>query len=628
MGRRYDLEIERLPELLQWASELNTDDLTRFISNSYGTNLITVGSGGTFAAAKFAALLHEEFGSMAKAITPLDAVDYRFPIRNTSAILLSASGQNRDIRTSFEYLAKLEPEQLIAVCLKSLSPLNGISNKYKYSSVLNFEKPHGKDGFLATNSLVAFMMILLKAYNKFSDGALYKSVQPILPNIKRIRKEQRKAALKLSGVNTWIVLHGHWGAVAADDLESRFSEAGLKSIQKVDFRNFAHGRHYWFSRNLGSTGVIALETLQDSELSRKTISLLPEAVPMVRFIGRNNGPLGSMELTIQSIILAEQLGLVIGVDPGRPHVPEYGRRIFHLSIPNSMRKENGTLKQEKYIAVRRKGGAKLSILEKAYVKFISNITSQKFGGLILDFDGTILDFEDRLQSPKPEISLFLNAILEKNIQLGVASGRGKSLQVAMRKVIRKQYWPLVTLGYYNGAYIDLLSSKFDTRRTSSHQSNQDSISKLYKIIKRLKRFESSISASQISIRFDSKHDRTLFSDNILGWANKFPDLEVLESAHSFDVIKKGVSKQLLVKQVKQKVIEVDGQYSVLCMGDKGQWPGNDFLLLNEPFSLSVDEVSTDLDSCWNLSPAGQRGVQAAISYFHRISIYRNYFKFE
>ena len=33
----------------------------------------------------------------------------------------------------------------------------------------------------------------------------------------------------------------------------------------------------------------------------------------------------------------------------------------------------------------------------------------------------------------------------------------------------------------------------------------------------------------------------------------------------------------------------------LCIGDRGQWPGNDFELLSTPFSLSVDEISNDPD---------------------------------
>jgi hypothetical protein len=53
---------------------------------------------------------------------------------------------------------------------------------------------------------------------------------------------------------------------------------------------------------------------------------------------------------------------------------------------------------------------------------------------------------------------------------------------------------------------------------------------------------------------------------------------------------------------------------VLCVGDRGQWPGNDFSLLTSPYALSVDEVSQDPTTCWNLAPPGHRGVRAALGY--------------
>jgi hypothetical protein len=59
---------------------------------------------------------------------------------------------------------------------------------------------------------------------------------------------------------------------------------------------------------------------------------------------------------------------------------------------------------------------------------------------------------------------------------------------------------------------------------------------------------------------------------------------------------------------------------VLCIGDRGCWSGNDFDLLREPFSLSVDEVSPDPTTCWNLAPAGHRGVQATLDYLGAMQV--------
>ena len=37
-----------------------------------------------------------------------------------------------------------------------------------------------------------------------------------------------------------------------------------------------------------------------------------------------------------------------------------------------------------------------------------------------------------------------------------------------------------------------------------------------------------------------------------------------------------------------------------------------FELLRGPYSLSVDQLSVDPTTCWNLAPIGQRGVQVTL----------------
>ena len=51
-----------------------------------------------------------------------------------------------------------------------------------------------------------------------------------------------------------------------------------------------------------------------------------------------------------------------------------------------------------------------------------------------------------------------------------------------------------------------------------------------------------------------------------------------------------------------------------------RWPGNDASLLTEPHSLSVDEVSPDLRTCWNIAPSGYRGVQAVLAYLEALQV--------
>ena len=89
-----------------------------------------------------------------------------------------------------------------------------------------------------------------------------------------------------------------------------------------------------------------------------------------------------------------------------------------------------------------------------------------------------------------------------------------------------------------------------------------------------------------------------------------PGVRVLCSAHSFDIIESDTSKVA----VAQVLTELVSPRILLCIGDRGGWPGNDFELLRHRFSLSVDEVSSAPRSCWNLTPRGCLGPSATIRY--------------
>src|SRR5262249_53339365 len=95
----------------------------------------------------------------------------------------------------------------------------------------------------------------------------------------------------------------------------------------------------------------------------------------------------------------------------------------------------------------------------------------------------------------------------------------------------------------------------------------------------------------------------------------------VESSHSLDVLAPGVSKQLVVEACKSAAAMRGNPVDALCIGDRGRWPGNDYVLLSNPYSLSVDTVSPDPDTCWNIAPAGCRGVQATLAYLRAINCY-------
>jgi hypothetical protein len=103
--------------------------------------------------------------------------------------------------------------------------------------------------------------------------------------------------------------------------------------------------------------------------------------------------------------------------------------------------------------------------------------------------------------------------------------------------------------------------------------------------------------------------------------------ELVRSTHSVDILRSGVSKVNLVSKIEKQLAEsVCGE--VLRVGDLGRWPGNDYQLLAHEFGLSVDQVSLNPRTCWNLAPAGHRGTQATLDYLDALTLSHSFAGFD
>ena len=99
------------------------------------------------------------------------------------------------------------------------------------------------------------------------------------------------------------------------------------------------------------------------------------------------------------------------------------------------------------------------------------------------------------------------------------------------------------------------------------------------------------------------------------------DVEILESSHSIDIIMRPNGNKLNILSACLDLLKkLNLPENILCIGDKGQWPGNDFELLSTPYSLSVHEVTADPDSCWNLATPGKKNLDALMEYFSAMTI--------
>src|SRR5262249_33714830 len=155
---------------------------------------------------------------------------------------------------------------------------------------------------------------------------------------------------------TIIVLYGTAGHPAALDLESKFTEAALGSIQMADYRNFAHGRHHWLAKRGGTTAVLALVTADDRAIANKMLRLIPADIPVARLDIPGRGFHTSVTALAMALYIVGLAGEACGIDPGRPGVPLFGRRMYNLRAFGALGASEPMLPPHEALAIERKTG--------------------------------------------------------------------------------------------------------------------------------------------------------------------------------------------------------------------------------------------------------------------------------
>ena len=340
MKRAYAEEMEALANTYGWAMGSPIDAIIGFVRRAAGLPLYVVGSGGSLSAAVFVSLLHQWTGTMSKYITPLELQEFDRLHGRCAVLLISASGNNVDIMAALEKSVSLEPALLGVVCASEDNGLTRRASKHGGIHLHAMWTPAGRDGFLATNSLLATEVWMARAYGAIHGPGEEPEARPgawLHDGASGKRFAERMAAMlrPLENKDTIIVLHDGWGKAAAFDLESKLTEAGLAAVQLADYRNFAHGRHNWVDKNRTRTGIIALVTPRCATLAAKTLDLVPKYTPVVKLVSGQNGPAASLNLLVKAMHAVQFFGRMRGIDPGSPVVAKFGREMHHLTVPGS-----------------------------------------------------------------------------------------------------------------------------------------------------------------------------------------------------------------------------------------------------------------------------------------------------
>ena len=626
----YDAELKQLAETYNVALDENVDGIKNAIAGASESSIIGVGSGGSFTIASLLCNLHETYtGRVSRPSTPLEIICNPSIASASPVFLISAEGKNPDIVEALQRTRMHSARAVHVITNRSNCPLIDCASQFTdiKTHVFTLAK---KDGFLATNSLLLDAVLIARAY-----GELDKDKDQVPGTIDNLR-------LRNSTINEWlqeaesfissvtkrgsvIVTFSPLLKPVAADLESKLSEAALLHCQLADLRSFAHGRHLWLADRPAECAILALIEPSLNNLWEGMRKELPQGIPTLTMPFAGSKPRDLLAGLVAQMHFVSAIAGNAGKDPGRPRVPQFGRNLHYIDlhglVPSPKVEEAAEQSKYEVLGARWPSIERLGSMRHAMQSFTASIEQQEFRSIVFDYDGVLCGSRRKDTPPSEPIMSKLRQLIDGNIIVGIASGRGDSIQKHMRETLPESMWSKVHLGLYNGGYIsDAGTSQPASRETSEF------LSHVTRIMHRLKSLGAPIEKIrttqpyQVSVRFREgvKVETNWF---VIADALRQAGLDlsrVVRSKHSVDILAAGVNKAHLVAHIIQSCSV--NPHQILTMGDQGAWPGNDCSLLDHRFSLSVDEPSRRLDRGWKLAPSHKRDVDATLWYLDRIHL--------
>lgn len=607
MGKRFIDELQQLPATMQWAAEQDVALLRRAVQLYGDRGLLAVGLGGSFTAATYAADQHfRVYGRPSQAITPLEV--FQVPTNaaaNAAGLLLSAEGKNHDILAAAKQL-RLRACPTIGLTLRSTSPLVELSDETGAASLAAYDMPWGKDGYLATNSLIATLILLWRAYE---GDAIVATELLLLANwyVQFDRHIEQAGSMKRSG--RALILHGAVGRIGAIDLESKLTEGALAFGQVCNFRQFAHGRHLQLSQLSEPVTVVSF-SIGGDPLAAETIRLLPmEAGPVLNVVLPRISDAGAEIAGVLAAMVITRAWAGEHIDPGQPAVPQFGRDLHALDIstlaPHALPPTPAMLRKQA------PGDPPEMLIQHARL-YIERLQAARVRLLVCDFDGTFCDTVKRFEGLDSRIAPELTRLARSGVHLAFATGRGVKLRKVLQDKLPADVWPMVTMGCYSGSFIFSLADIHAAAPLADPR-----LSDLAQWLSKTRALSTQVDpcadAGQLSLRGISGSDKVRLVAAINEWVAQhgYEGWRAFSSGHSVDVVTEKAGKLLVVQEACHR-LGLDPLTQVLRVGDGGDFGGNDYELLSEGLALSVDAVPPGVEQCWNLLPrmlSGVRGTQ-------------------
>ncbi|WP_244878303.1 HAD family hydrolase [Agrobacterium tumefaciens] len=234
----------------------------------------------------------------------------------------------------------------------------------------------------------------------------------------------------------------------------------------------------------------------------------------------------------------------------------------------------------------------------AFESFCDGLAIKDIMGVVLDYDGTIIEPDDPETLPTSEMVAEILRLLDNGITVAIATGRGPSLGDALRPLLPKACWEDITVGYYNGSYLKPLSVDISLEPPVETAEIQALVERLSQRPDLFRSFRPVNHGVQLTLERDDLIDHEQFRSEFIvsGFGEPLP-LKLLCSGAWYDFVHIGASKRRVFTALASTLPPGAG---ILCIGDNGNRAGNDYELLGHPLGLSVGNVCDRPSAGWSL----------------------------
>ena len=612
-------KLDALPATLELFTGYDAGTFAGGIAQGARRHALAIGSGGSAIAAEYLARCRDTLGLGPTTVqTPMQAVLDHHDLTDSDVWLFSAGGNNPDAAAASRAALDRKARRLHLVTRNPDASAAGIVERGGGTvHVVPVADP--KDGYLATHSLLSSVIATLLACDAASREP--RSAAQLLDALTSHLLDMRDHGVRASRIAGLATLKRTDTLIVTGDpllrpmsvlLDTSIWEASLCHVQTADFRNLAHGRHGWLHHRLDETLILALTGAETRAAWAAIKAVLPDSLHCIEVDHGSCGRLDNALSMIDGLGIIEAMGTVLGIDPGKPGIGEFGRLIYDDRSLADLAEALPPQVRHKRAAIAR-SDAYDPADDPLYVigrDRLEALARAEIGGAVFDYDGTIVTTDGRWSVPDKQIVDELVRLHRAGLKIGFATGRGGSAGEDLRTVLPADMLPSVTIGYYNGGHLRTADVDIAHDHAAADPAITETAAWLDGRGDLFQRHEFKHREVQITVDMDKLRQPYRFPVDLEGCA-PFAEgrVRVMGSGHSYDIVPTTSCKLVVVAALQTAV---PAGFEVLCFGDSGSRSGNDHALLSHRFGISVGEVCGAANGCWSLFGAGPVGPEALL----------------